>query len=290
MFDMARIGKNIARLRKRNGLTQMGLADALGISFQAVSNWERGNTMPDISKLPDLAAILGVTVDELLGNEQDAVVIEKAMGRSPEPLTVAEFAAVAPLMEPEQARERFNDTQHAEESRGREIGIGELAALAPFLDDDVLGELAMAAAEGGCELSKLAAVAPFLDDDVLAKLAEKAAEGGSDPGELAALAPFLDDDVLGRIARGAVKSGRWCIADLAAIAPFMDGDDLGEIVKSAAMAGGDMSGLAALAPFLDSDFLSDYVRTLLNVGGDLSILAALSPFLKDKGGRKKHWR
>ena len=38
-------------------MTQMELADRMGISFQVVSNWERGNSMPDISKLPELAEI-----------------------------------------------------------------------------------------------------------------------------------------------------------------------------------------------------------------------------------------
>ncbi|MBP3636632.1 MAG: helix-turn-helix transcriptional regulator [Clostridia bacterium] len=42
MFDMARIGATIARHRKENNMTQMELADLMGISFQAVSNWERG--------------------------------------------------------------------------------------------------------------------------------------------------------------------------------------------------------------------------------------------------------
>lgn len=42
MFDMVRIGKRIAEFRKQNNMTQLALADAMGISFQAVSNWERG--------------------------------------------------------------------------------------------------------------------------------------------------------------------------------------------------------------------------------------------------------
>ncbi len=41
-FDMMKIGANIMRARKAKGMTQMQLANALGISFQAVSNWERG--------------------------------------------------------------------------------------------------------------------------------------------------------------------------------------------------------------------------------------------------------
>lgn len=48
-------------------MTQMELADRLGISYQAVSNWERGNSMPDISKLPELAEIFEISLDELLG-------------------------------------------------------------------------------------------------------------------------------------------------------------------------------------------------------------------------------
>ncbi len=45
MFDMKKIGGNISRMRKAANLTQMELADRMGVSFQAVSNWERGQTM-----------------------------------------------------------------------------------------------------------------------------------------------------------------------------------------------------------------------------------------------------
>ena len=66
MFDMKEIGARIARYRRQKNLTQMSLADNLGISFQAVSNWERGESMPDISKLGDLSLALGVSIDILL--------------------------------------------------------------------------------------------------------------------------------------------------------------------------------------------------------------------------------
>lgn len=55
MFDTENIGMRISELRKAKNMTQMELADHMNISFQAVSNWERGNSMPDISKLPELA-------------------------------------------------------------------------------------------------------------------------------------------------------------------------------------------------------------------------------------------
>ena len=64
-MDMT-IGKRIAFFRKEKGLTQEELAQHMGISPQAVSKWENDQTCPDISALPKLARLFGVTVDELL--------------------------------------------------------------------------------------------------------------------------------------------------------------------------------------------------------------------------------
>ena len=72
MFDMRKIGKRIAELRKSKNITQMALADMMGISFQAVSNWERGESMPDISKLGELSEIFGVSIDDILCNKRAA--------------------------------------------------------------------------------------------------------------------------------------------------------------------------------------------------------------------------
>lgn len=63
------MGKRIAMRRKELGLTQDGLASALGISPQAVSKWENDQTCPDLSILPALAKLLGMTTDALLGVE-----------------------------------------------------------------------------------------------------------------------------------------------------------------------------------------------------------------------------
>ena len=58
-------------LRKARKYTQQGLAENLGVSHQAVSNWERGESMPDISILPKLAALLGTTTDNILSADRD---------------------------------------------------------------------------------------------------------------------------------------------------------------------------------------------------------------------------
>ena len=69
-MDMT-IGKRIAALRKEKGLTQEELATHMGVSPQAVSKWENDQTCPDISALPRLARLLGVTVDELLEGKEE---------------------------------------------------------------------------------------------------------------------------------------------------------------------------------------------------------------------------
>lgn len=72
-MDTRKIGRQIAALRKSKGLTQNELGERLGVSFQAVSKWERSETLPDISILPDLAKVLETTVDFILCAGEKAV-------------------------------------------------------------------------------------------------------------------------------------------------------------------------------------------------------------------------
>jgi transcriptional regulator with XRE-family HTH domain len=65
------IGKRISALRREKGLKQEDIAQALDVSSQAVSKWENDQSCPDISLLPKLAKLLGVSVDTLLSGEEE---------------------------------------------------------------------------------------------------------------------------------------------------------------------------------------------------------------------------
>ena len=79
-----RIGSNIAAYRKRDGLTQATLAEKLNYSDKAVSKWERGESIPDVVTLMQMADLFGITVDELVCDpnalpENSDSKLEKAM-------------------------------------------------------------------------------------------------------------------------------------------------------------------------------------------------------------------
>ena len=73
--------KRIAELRKNKQISQEQLADILNTSRQAVSKWERGESLPDIDKLKDLATYFDVSIDYLLGYDIKSISVNKFIER-----------------------------------------------------------------------------------------------------------------------------------------------------------------------------------------------------------------
>ena len=78
-------GKRLAQCRREANFTQMEVAEGLGISFQAVSYWERGKTMPDISNLILISQLYNVSIDYLLGNEKQSRAVRSVMEKKQPP-------------------------------------------------------------------------------------------------------------------------------------------------------------------------------------------------------------
>ena len=68
-MDSQKIGKFIKELRKKNNLTQKDLADKYNVTYQAVSKWERGINMPDISLIRKMSKDFNIDIEELLDGE-----------------------------------------------------------------------------------------------------------------------------------------------------------------------------------------------------------------------------
>lgn len=67
------LGNNIRQLRRRDKKTQEALAEALGVTPQAVSRWESGGSYPDMNLIPAIANYFGVSIDELFGYEGERI-------------------------------------------------------------------------------------------------------------------------------------------------------------------------------------------------------------------------
>jgi transcriptional regulator with XRE-family HTH domain len=96
------LGMMIAELRKQKGMTQLELADKMGVTDKAVSKWERDLSCPDIASIPNLAEILGVSVEELMQNkkttEQPANKVAEILEVAPKGVALAMGVAVVVLM------------------------------------------------------------------------------------------------------------------------------------------------------------------------------------------------
>ena len=269
MFNMEKVGRKIAELRKNHNMTQLELADKIGISFQAVSNWERGNSMPDISKLPELASLFDVTIDELLG-EKSELVESAAKGDIKEYLehndiSSEEIRKVAPVLRPNQVdaiyeSKKINDLQ-------------EIAFLLPYLSEDMVDQLAVKAAEEG-DSHNLNILKPFVSVDVIGDIARKwMAEGQS----IAGLAPFIcEDDMCEFVNALYQKSG---LDGLTGILPFIYEDQLEQIADDLYQKSG-LDSLSSILPFICEDQLEEIAKQEYAING-LWNFELIAPFLNE---------
>ena len=95
------LGTMIAELRKQHGMTQLELAEKMGVTDKAVSKWERDLSCPDINSIPALAEILGVSVEDLMQVKKEAEApvskVAEIMELAPKAVAMAMGVAVTVL-------------------------------------------------------------------------------------------------------------------------------------------------------------------------------------------------
>jgi len=224
-MNMQEIGTRISTLRKRQDMTQLELADKMGVSYQAVSSWERGLTMPDIAKLSDISQALNVSIDELLGDGRQTEIVKNVLSEQTDvysdgnELHIDDVAEVAPILKPSQV--------DALAKKAKPVSLGDLAGIAPFVSREVLEEFA-AKAEEADDMDDLHGIAPFLGREYLDKLAVRI---GSVKGidALAGIAPFVSREALGQLVEKAEKAGD--IESISGIAPFLGKEQLDKLAR-----------------------------------------------------------
>lgn len=251
MFDMTKTGANISKLRKTSDITQMELADRMGISFQAVSNWERGQSMPDIAKLKELSQIFGVSIDDILDNKRTSEILEKLESDKGDICVSKEEAEeLAPILKPEQA-DRMAAGIH-------ELKADDLAALAPFLSQGFIDEAAARFLDKNSDLNSIMPLVPFVSTDILDSLACKTVEKGAGAGSFTAIMPFLSEKTINDIACRLFQRTK-DLTSITAIAPFIDDVTLNEIAAEALEKFG-LNALSPIMPFIDPEIVEDYIR------------------------------
>ncbi len=297
MFDTVKVGRIISQKRKEHNMTQMQLADALGISFQAVSNWERGNSMPDISKLPELAELFGCSIEELLGGGASAGNVEKLAKGKGQGLSLGEIAEVAPVLTPEVLDEAVESARRGDtpsvacgDSSLQEGAEGESD------DEDFDEDIDEEDEEGEDEEDEeeprrfhafwkrtgRGARAHIRDGKTVYILgAEKSGEKRKDKAkskrlkELVMLAPFLSSERLRELVEELRGEG-YTVSELVPLAPFLSEEELDALAELAAADDGE---LAALAPFLSQETLKKLAE---RSGVKSGQLIALAPFLSEE--------
>lgn len=292
MFDTVKVGRIISQKRKEHNMTQMQLADALGISFQAVSNWERGNSMPDISKLPELAELFGCSIEELLGGGASAGNVEKLAKGEGQGLSLGEIAEVAPVLTPEVLDEAVESARRGTPDACDDSSLQE-GAEGESDDEDFDEEIDEEDEEGEDEeeprrfhafwkRTGRGARAHIRDGKTVYILgAEKSGEKRKDKDkckrlkELVMLAPFLSSERLRELVEELRGEG-YTVSELVPLAPFLSEEDLDALIELAAADDGE---LAALAPFLSQETLKKLAE---RSGVKSGQLIALAPFLSEE--------
>lgn len=248
MATISTIGINIMKLRKAEGLTQMELADKMGVSFQAVSNWERGISCPDIEKLTELANLFHVSLDMIVGNKKAAAAIHTVRQENAS-ATVEDMQEAAPFLKQEQADSAANKCCYS---------VDELVKVAPFVSQKFIDDFAVKTVQETGDWHAINKIAPFISTNLLDRFADDEYEKTGELRTISALFPFISNKKLEELTRTVYAQGG--MHAIHSIAPFVPTTVMDELARDTLKKHG-LGGLSPVLPFISSHILEEFIQS-----------------------------
>ena len=249
MFDVNQVSHMLKEARIRKNFTQSALAEQLGVTYQAVSNWERGESVPDISNLARLCNLLELDLYQLVGAEQNPEIAEWILFNTDtiDDTPIDTVAAVASMVPPEQLME----TVRAKKDEIHKFST--LVQLAPFIDADLIEDL-------GANLSpsyigEVVELAPFVSNELCTRWIEKLESREDfdlDVGLLSELGPYLSQEKMDQLSERVVPES---LTVLDSVTPFLSPSALCRLAERIERLTLDdfLIGMECLLPFLGRD-------------------------------------
>lgn len=188
MIDNRLVGRRISTLRQANALTQQQLAALMNISHQAVSKWESGQTLPDIQTLIELTHFFGLTVEQLISENEPN--LEKDEAKDDECVYESDVSADTAETETIQTDAK-KEVKH--------MSIQQLLQMAPFMSKETVEEIVLEI-EDRLTAIQIAKIAPYVRPECVEILMDR-----NKPEltweSLRRIAPFLSREYVDTLAR-----------------------------------------------------------------------------------------
>lgn len=280
MFDTQKTGEIIAQHRRQKNMTQMELAEEMSVSFQAVSSWERGNSMPDISRLPQLCSILGISIDQLLGDNPYLPTVHQLLEpQQNNAIPAQHLIDLEPAIKPRDLSEMIHQnregmlfesfdqllqlipflTQEDAEAlvhahRPLIASLDDFAMIAPMLPAKLVLEIVDQLPMENVSSTTCLLLAPFIGPERMQRLLEQSPAVFESGETVAQLAPFVARDYLHRIL--SQRQFSFSQEEFFLLAPFVEQPLLQQMLEQSSAAQPlSAKALAQFAPFLSPEFL-----------------------------------
>lgn len=268
MFDMELTGKRLAKFRRDANMTQMEVAEKLGISFQAVSYWERGKTMPDISKLVQIARLYNVSIDAILDNDKQSRAVRNVSQHKKTP----DLLEIISIMKPSEISEAIERSQLNVES------FDQITDSAPYLEEDILSGLAAANSDLVRDFSQVCMIASFIDQTAFEKVALDNSDKVTSFRQICEVACRMSKPAISQLAAAHTDLPD-SFSQICNIACFMEKEPLCALVSANAEKVESFSQICNIACFIDKETLCRLVETNCSKAESYDQVSALACFL-----------